>query len=268
MDEPLDTDVLVEAPEHIVFRYRVAGPMRRSIAYVVDFVVCYAAAIAIIFVLILALVGFRGFASALETIAGASMAVVLIVMFAAQWLYSFLWEGITGRSPGKMLLGLRVLMVSGRPMGFGASALRNVLRAADVLPIGYLVGVASMALTRRFQRLGDLVAGTMVVYAGPATRSVPIALWPPPDAAELVGLPMAVPLDEDERAAIELFLRRQGSLGNARACELAEVLMDPLVRRFGFRLSDPSRTLGLLYDRAVNAGRDEAPPSSRGEPLA
>ena len=107
-----------------------------------------------------------------------------------------------------MALDLRVVMVDGRPIGFGASALRNVLRAADVLPAGYLVGVTAMALNRRFQRLGDLVAGTMVIVAGRPSKAAPLGLWPPADGVELAVLPDVVPLDVDERAAIELFLRR------------------------------------------------------------
>jgi uncharacterized RDD family membrane protein YckC len=263
-DAPLDTDVAVEAPEHIVFRHQVAGPARRSLAYVLDLAVCYGAAMVLSILLILAAMGFAGLNSAVETIGGASEGVILLVLFAAQWLYSFLSEGLTGRSPGKMALDLRVVTISGRPMGFAAAALRNVLRAADVLPTAYLVGLVSMALTRRFQRLGDLVAGTMVVHGGRARRASPLMLWPPPAPGELSMLPSVVPLDADERTAIELFLRRRATLGPAREQELALILMDPLEERFGFRLPDASRTLAILYDRAVNLGRGEAPLSSRG----
>jgi uncharacterized RDD family membrane protein YckC len=266
MQEPLDTDVTIEAPEHIVFRHAVAGPGRRALAQLIDLVVCYGLAIVLSVIAILAFAGFAGFRGAFSNVAGASIGAILVVMFAAQWLYSFLWEGLTGRSPGKMALELRVVMVSGRPIGFGAAALRNVLRAADVLPGGYLVGLVAMALNRRFQRLGDLVAGTMVIVAARPSKAAPLALWPPPAPAELARLPEQVPLDVDERLAIELFLRRRVTLGPARAEELATVLVGPLERRFGFRLPDASRTLALLYDRAVNAGRSEAPPSSRTAP--
>jgi uncharacterized RDD family membrane protein YckC len=264
MDDPLDTDVAIEAPEHIVFRHVVAGPARRALAHSIDLFVCYTAVIVLSVLVILAFFGFAGFKGALTTMMGASVGVILVVVFAAQWLYSFLWEGLTGRSPGKLVLGLRVVMVSGRPIGLGAAALRNVLRAADALPGAYLVGVTAMALNRRFQRLGDLVAGTMVIVAGSPRKAGPLILWPPPDAVELAVLPATVPLDVDERVAIELFLRRRPTLGAARADELASIMMAPLQRRFGFRLPDPSRTLALLYDRAVNVGRGEGPPSSRG----
>jgi len=264
MDEPLDTDVTIEAPEHIVFRHRVAGPGRRALAQVIDLCVCYGIVLVVSLTVIIAFAGLAGLKGAFGAVMDASMGIILVVMFAAQWLYSFLWEGLTGRSPGKVALDLRVVMVSGRPIGLGAAALRNVLRAADVLPAGYLVGVAAMALNRRFQRLGDLVAGTMVIVGGRPGRTAPLALSPPAEPFELAVLPPVVPLDVDERVAIELFLRRRATLGPARADELASILMAPLQARFGFRLPDATRTLALLYDRAVNVGRSEGPPSSRG----
>jgi len=266
-EDPLETDVAIEAPEHIVFRHVVAGPGRRALAHIIDMCVCYGGVIVLVCLIILAFVGFAGFAKSFESVTEASVGLILIVVFAAEWLYSFLWEGLTGRSPGKLALGLRVVMVSGRPIGFGAAALRNVLRAADALPGAYLVGVTAMAMNRRFQRLGDLVAGTMVIVTGRPGNATPLVLWPPPDAVELAVLPHSVPLDADERGAIELFLRRRATLGPAREQELADILMAPLQRRFGFRLPDSSRTLAILYDRAVNAGRGEGPPSSRGTPL-
>ena len=263
MDEPLDTDVTIEAPEHIVFRHVIAGPARRALAQIIDMLVCYSGALVLSFLILLAFVGFAGLKHAAEEMLGASVGFILLVVFAAQWLYSFLWEGFTGRSPGKMVLGLRVVLRNGRPIGFAAAGLRNILRAADALPGGYLVGVLTMALSPRFQRLGDLAAGTMVILSGRASKARPVALWPPAGPVELAVLPDTVPLDVDERAAIELFLRRRSALGPARERELAMIMMAPLQERFGFRLPDPSRTLALLYDRAVNAGRIEAPPSSR-----
>jgi uncharacterized RDD family membrane protein YckC len=264
MDEPLDTTLSIEAPEHIVFRHLLAGPARRAIAHTLDLFICYLAVFFAAILVILAMSGFAGFRTAFHWVEGASIGIILVLLFAAQWLYSFLWEGLTGRSPGKAAMGLRVVRVSGRPMGLGPAALRNVLRAADVLPGAYLVGVGSMALSSRFQRLGDLVAGTMVVIT-PSRRAVqPVVLFPPATAEELGQLPLVVPLDKDERVAIEMFLRRRDMLGPARADELARILTPDLAPRFGAPNIDSARWLALLYDRAVNAGRTEGPPSSRG----
>ncbi len=263
MDAPLDTEVAIEAPEHIVFSHRVAGPGRRAAAHLIDLVLCYGSVAVLAIVLLFAAGGAGAVTGAMNGVTGASVGLVLLALFAAQWIYFAAWEGLTGRTPGKSALRLRVVTTAGRPVQLGAAALRNILRAADVLPNAYVVGLVSMAVSRRFQRLGDLVAGTMVIVEPPRTGAAPIVLWPPAGPEELAGLPGEVPLDADERAAIELFLRRRGTLGAAREHELASMVAGPLASRLGWGSPDPVRTLAVLYDAAVNAGRSEAPPSSR-----
>jgi uncharacterized RDD family membrane protein YckC len=264
MDAPLDTDVAIEAPEHIVFSHRVAGPGRRAVAYVIDLIICYGALFIFAMVLVFAGGGAAAVSGAMGGIEGVGVGLILVAVFAAQWVYFVVWEGFTGRTPGKSALRLRVLTTTGRPIHFTDAALRNILRAADALPNAYVTGLVSMALTRRFQRLGDLVAGTMVIIEPKTSAAVPLRLWPPASPEELLGLPDEVALDADERAAIELLLRRRGALGGAREWELATMITSALEQRFGYRGRDPVRTLALLYDAAVNAGRSEAPPSSRG----
>jgi uncharacterized RDD family membrane protein YckC len=266
---PLDTDVAIETPEHIVFRHKVAGPARRFLAYLLDLVICYTAFTVLAFVVLLLVIGAGAATDAAESAVGTGVGVLLVVLFAIQWVYFAVLEAWRGRTPGKAALGLRVVTVTGRPIGFRAAALRNVLRAADALPLAYtaglvsLAGLVAMSTTRRFQRLGDLVAGTIVIVPERASVAAPLVLFPPAQPYELAQLPDEVRLDADERQAIEMFLRRRARLGRAREIELARMIASPLAERFGFRAQDPSRTLALLYDRAANAGRVDAPPSSR-----
>lgn len=259
---PLDTEIEVETPEHIVFRYRVAGPARRAVAHVLDLVICYGA---------LALFGallWIGFGDGslstgqISEAARGAIGVFLVALFATQWLYFFLWEAKYGRSPGKMLLGLVVVTTTGRAVGWRRAAIRNLLRVADLLPTVYAVGLVSMSLTSRFQRLGDVIADTMVIARRERGWAAPIALSPPAEPMELASLPETVTLDAEERAAIELFLRRREKLGVAREMELAEMIANRLGARVGATHANPSRLLALLYDRALHAGRDEAPRSS------
>jgi len=275
---PLDTDVAIETPEHIVFRHRLAGPARRGLAYLIDICVCYFCVFVVAVVVMLA----AGANDVVERVhqsysstMGMGFGLILLLLFAVQWVYFVVWEAWKGTSLGKMALGLRVVTTTGRPIGFGGAALRNVLRAADALPLAYLVGGVSMLLTSRFQRLGDLVANTMVVVIDRARAAAPLRLWPPAEPFELATIPDQVTLDADERTAIELFLRRRGTLGPSREEELAAMMVEPLARRHGMitpkagtaaaRTPTPSRLLALLYERAANAGRGEAPPSSRQE---
>lgn len=259
---PLDTDVAIETPEHIVFNYRIAGPARRALGHVLDLLVCYGVVIVLALLVVLAAMGGGMETGEIGAAAKAGMGLVLLALFAAQWVYFVVCEALYGRSPGKMAVGIRVVTTSGRPIGWRAAALRNLLRAADLLPVGYVAGVVSMALSSRFQRLGDLVAGTMVVVPESARAARPLELRPPAHPRELASLPDHVALDPDERSAIELFLRRRHALGTAREHELASMIAGPLGARIGYAHPDPSRMLALVYDRAVNAGRLEAPPSS------
>ena len=275
---PLDTDVAIETPEHIVFRHRVAGPARRFFAYLIDLGVCLLALFILLVIVAMAAIGASSVEDAMSGAMGFGLGLWLVLLFASQWIYFGLLEGAWGRTIGKRALGLRVVTTQGRPIGWRAAALRNVLRCADALPVtlsggiwsllfgglASLVGATSMALTPRFQRLGDLVAGTMVIVPERARAAAPLVLNPPASPDELASLPPVVALDADERLAIELFLRRRNRLGRARELELANMIAAPLARRFGVRGRDASRTLALLYDRAANAGRDEATVSSRG----
>lgn len=264
MRAPLDTDVAIETPEHIVFRYRVAGPARRALAQLLDLLACYGAVALLAVVVFVSAFGAGGATGEMTSAAKAGGGLLLLALFAAQWLWFAAWEAALGRSPGKMALGLRVVTTSGRAIGLRAAALRNLLRAADALPTGYLVGLVSMALSPRFQRLGDLVAGTMVVVPERSRAAAPLVLAPAARPDELATLPDHVTLDADERAAIELFLRRRHTLGVAREQELARMVARLLSEKLGASHPDPARLLALVYDRAVNVGRDDAPPSSFG----
>jgi uncharacterized RDD family membrane protein YckC len=271
----LDTDVAIETPEHIVFRYRVAGPSRRFLAFVLDLCVCYGSLALLTVILLLAIAGGAAVTGAAEGMTGLSAGLWLLLLFAAQWLYFAVLEAWFGRTPGKAALGLRVVTATGRPVGLRAAALRNLLRPAEALPLESTAGLVSpaglvsMAATERFQRLGDLAAGTMVIVSERAGAAAPVVLWPPPEARELADLPDTVHLDADERLAIEMFLRRRARLGAAREFELAAMVAPALASRAGFLPSDPraasnpARILALLYDRASNQGRADAPPSSR-----
>jgi uncharacterized RDD family membrane protein YckC len=261
MTAPLDTDVAIETPEHIVFHYRLAGPARRAVAYLLDLILCYGIVVVLGIIVVTALFG----GTTSEDVSSGAKAgggLLLLALFAAQWLWFVVWEATRGQSPGKKWTGLRVLAENGRPIGWRAAAIRNLLRAADALPTGYLVGLASMSASSRFQRLGDLAAGTIVIVPARVGAASPIELEPAAHPKELATLPDDVSLDADEREAIELFLRRRHTLGHAREHELASMIAGPIALRLGFRHADPSRLLALVYDRAVNVGRTEAPPSS------
>ncbi|CAN91551.1 MULTISPECIES: RDD family protein [Sorangium] len=252
--EPLDTSAEIETPEHVRFRHQIAGPARRALAYLIDLVV---RGVIVFAVGMLAAIGGIAVGPALR---GASTGFVLLVLFAIEWGYYVFFETLwSGCTPGKRALSLRVVTDGGQPLRFGDSLLRNLLRAADLLPpfidplsfLGtYAVGLAVMGRDPRFRRLGDLVGGTLVIVEARHTVAGPLVLRPAPSPAELSSLPARLPLSGEELDAIELFLRRLDRLSPARASELAEMTAPVFARRMGVRYKDATRFLGVLHHRA------------------
>lgn len=122
---------------------------RRVLAYVVDAVALGGA--------ILLGVG------RLERSRGSRLAIGVLVGSVGGLLYHVLLEGRWGQTLGKRLLGIVVVREDGEPCTYAAATIRTALRLADALPVAYIVGLVAIGLTERHQRLGDLLAGTIVV---------------------------------------------------------------------------------------------------------
>jgi uncharacterized RDD family membrane protein YckC len=253
--EPLDTTVEIETPEHVRFRYHVAGPAKRALAYLLDLVIRAA------IVLVVALVATMAGLGTSESVGQASMGVVLLVAFVVEWAYYVFFETVwSGRTPGKRALSLRVVTERGHPLAFADSLLRNLLRAADFLPGAYALGLVVMGRDPRFRRLGDLAAGTLVITEERFAVAGPIVLDPPASPAEIRALPQRLPLSGEELDAVELFLRRSaqgggnphspGKLSRGRELELAEMVAPVFARRIGIRYRDAPRFLAVVHHRA------------------
>ena len=196
----LDTARRVSTPEGIELTLNLAGPVPRALAWAVDF---FLRALVVLGAVMVA--GYFG---------AAGWGLVAIVAFVVEWLapawFEVLWNGQT---PGKRALGISVVHDDGTPVRWGPALTRNLLRAVDFLPFFYGVGLATMLANRDFKRLGDLAAGTVVVYAPrrAAARTLPEA---PPRAP-------AVPLSlEEQRVVLEL-AERSANLTPERLEELA-----------------------------------------------
>jgi uncharacterized RDD family membrane protein YckC len=244
--DPIDTSAEVETPEHVRFHHQLAGPARRALAYFIDLVVRALIAGVLLVIFLIA-----GIASGDELL-GLSKGVMAIVFFALEWGYFVLFETIwSGRSPGKKVLHLRVITDTGRPLHYLDSILRNLLRAADLLPNLYALGLTVMGRDRKFRRLGDLVAGTIVVVEERHDVGESLHIHPVPSPFELAALPQRVPLSGDELEALEIYLRRVPRLHSARATELAEIVAPVFAKRVGVRFrGDARRFLEVLYHRA------------------
>ncbi len=249
--EPLDTYVAISTPERVSFRHRVAGPAPRALALLADLAIQ-----AVVLVLVIAAAILFGLVGGSD-LGGAALGVVLLAVFVVSWFYAALFEALwEGRTPGKALLRLRVVREDGSRIGAPEAVLRNLLRAADSLPVGYVIGALVMGSTPSFKRLGDWVAGTLVVTEDPVLPPDALVLDPPISEAERQSLPVGVQLSRNEVRLIEDLMRRGPRLGPDRTGELAEIIAPALSRRTGVEGANALRVLQLAWARAT--GRDHA----------
>jgi len=242
---PLDTTAEIETPEHVCFHVPIAGPTARAAAWLID------AFIRLVILVVFAVTASIGGLAIGDAMSSLSAGIILLLVFILEWGYYTFWEiAWNGATPGKRALDLRVVSVHGHPLRVGDSFLRNIVRAADWLPAGYVIGLLSMAIDGKFRRLGDLLAGTMVVVEEKRTAVSTIRIDPPPTPKELANLPQRLPLSGEELDALEHFLRRKDTIGTAREDELAGMVAPVFARRLGVRVNDASRFLTLLYVRA------------------
>ncbi|MGH7699828.1 MAG: RDD family protein, partial [Gemmatimonadales bacterium] len=149
----------IETPEHVVVELELAGLGSRAAAAVLD-------GLLVLLLFIVVNLGLGGIESVAPDAAESwVVAFGIIVNFLAFWGYFLLFEALNhGRTPGKRAVGIRVVMDTGHPVTFGAAAARNLLRLVDAQPLfAYLVGLAFVLLHGQNKRLGDIVAGTIVV---------------------------------------------------------------------------------------------------------
>lgn len=215
----LDTLQAIELAEGVEVRLRIAGPLLRGAALALDLVFQIA-----ILIVVGIIVGLTGLAIGGQVASG----LYLLIWFFMSWWYPVFFEaGKWGATPGKKIVGLRVVQSSGAPITFGQAILRNFLRYADGMPflIGYGVagylptfgfGLVTMVATRRFQRLGDLAARTVVVY-DKLTPEPQVPAPPPIEAAA-----PAVALRPEEVRALAAFRDRAGLWSEGRRAEIAD----------------------------------------------
>lgn len=198
----LDTARRIATPEGIELALRLAGPVPRAAAWLID--------------LALRACILLGLSMILGALGGFGTGVFLLSWFFLEWLFPAWCEvNWNGATPGKKALRLIVLHDDGTPVRWPAALARNLLRGIDFLPIFYGIGLVAMLMNRDFKRLGDLAAGTIVVYAEAKPRSLSIPAAPP------LAPPVALTLAE-QRAILD-FAERLGGLTEERAEELAAI---------------------------------------------
>lgn len=215
----LDNRVTFATPEGVVLELVLAGLGSRFLARLLDTVIQA--------VLIIALaigVGATGATGAPGWITAMSFVFIFLIVFA----YDVVFETLNnGRTIGKQAAGIRVLAQGGEPIRFLASAVRNIMRIIDFLPVFYLVGSVSIVVTEHDQRLGDLAAGTIVARDRfPGMTHAAAAITVTPDAVATWDVSA---ISASEVQAVRQFLDRRLEL---RAPARAYFASD-LVNRLG-----------------------------------
>lgn len=231
----LEDRIAISTPEGIELQLALAGTASRFIAAIADL------ALQIVLLLLAAFAAFHLLGRGLGTAAFAMAA------FAVLFLYDILFEVLAGgRTPGKRMTHLRVVRARGEPVDLPSSAVRNLLRLVDVLPVAYLAGLLSILLTKRNQRLGDLAAGTLVIRDTPRGRAT--------EAQGSHGEPLSAAswdvsaVSGEELAAVRRFLVRREGLDRRARRELAHRLEQGLRAKVAGAPpdSDPERFLEVL----------------------
>lgn len=237
----LDTWVEVETPEQIAFSYAVAGIGSRGAAGAIDAAICVVTLI-VLFLVTMFAVGFtRGAAGVRGRVStsgsgGWLLAAYMLVQFVVIWGYYVLFEGIwDGQTPGKRVMKLRVVRDGGFSVSFAASAVRNLIRVIDAMPIPlYVVGIVAAMLSKSRKRLGDLVAGTIVIKEGHSEAG-----WTQPEATARAGehaiVALTTKLNDDEYALLDLYASRRGGLDQSSR----QAIASQLASRFARDLSVP-----------------------------
>ncbi len=203
----LDNKLSIETPEQTALEFALAGIGSRGLALLYDSLIQFI----VYFVLFLLMVGLMpGLSKYWDSGSQWAMAIWIFIGFALYWGYFALFEALwNGQTPGKRHAGIRVIKQSGPSINAFEAIARNFLRVVDSLPGAYAVGVITMFLSPRNQRLGDLVAGTLVVH-DTSEEPAPMPLTTP--TASVANAQQAARLQPGEVEAIETFLQRRYDL--------------------------------------------------------
>jgi uncharacterized RDD family membrane protein YckC len=208
-----DERLKIDTPEQIALELPLAGIGSRFLAVAVDTVLQAALYLAGVLTLMAGPRIAGGGLPALLRLMGPALGILFT--FCVYWGYFAFFEIIwSGRTPGKRMASIRVIKESGRPINAYEAIGRNVLRAVDFLPVMYGLGVVVMLLNRQSRRIGDFVAGTVVVYETATDELAPDWRAAPGNAVADASM---IRVTAEELRLIETYLQRRFDL-------------DPLVR--------------------------------------
>lgn len=236
--------LIIDTPEQVHLEFVLAGIGSRFMAALFDTLIEGAVGIFLFLVVIVSL--------AASPFSGKSpmwvLAIMVFVFFCLNWGYYATFEALwKGQTPGKRLAGIRVIKESGRPINAFEAIARNLVRFVDYLPGFYGIGVVTMMLNRKNRRLGDFVAGTLVVHETSDREAAPF--FNTSESSEY-AYPQAAKLTLQEAELIEAFLARRLDIAPAvrqqSAHRIAEMISTRLLIAADSRPADTEAFLEII----------------------
>lgn len=215
--------LVIETPERVPLHFALASIGNRFLACAIDHTI-QVLVLALVVISGLIIASYSSLANMLESAPKWVLAILILAVFLIFSSYFAFFEWLwSGQTPGKRWLKLRVIREDGRPITFWEACVRNLLRTFDMMPAPfYSIGLISVFINGRDQRVGDLVAGTVVVREREAEA---------PEFAQVFASPVSDPalrrsfkpvdftaslqsLTEAEIQVVETFLRRRWDLAD------------------------------------------------------
>jgi uncharacterized RDD family membrane protein YckC len=236
----------IETPEQMSLEFAVAGIGSRFLALAVDTLIQFGIGLVLLVIVSVlgftgALLGFRQHRLWLLALFGV---VVFFLMFGYFACFEIIWNGQT---PGKRMIGIRVVKDSGRPLTASETIGRNLLRIVDQLPAFYAIGVLVALMNAQNKRLGDFIAGSIVVREASMKELKPVwqteqSSMQPLGSARLSTAALSL----EELGLIDAFLQRRSDLDWEVRSRMAAQILERLRPKLTAAARDQSSTESLL----------------------
>lgn len=250
----MDEYYRLDTPENIELSYTPAGLGSRFLATALDTII-----LLLLMLVLFAIAGVLLWATsrfgrpATSLILASAVLGSFLVFFGYYIFFEIIWKG---QSPGKRAVGLRVIRDDGLPLNFSASVIRNLIRIIDFMPGTYGAGVLTMCLNKRWKRLGDIAAGTLVVRELSGVSPVELRLEAPSDTYEATQL--AHPrLTSREYELVREYLVRYRQLTSESIARIEPKLVSLVEARTGIAKGNESAYAYLRSIAAVQANASQ-----------
>lgn len=244
MPEPLQFTVqhTIETPEQTGIDFALAGIGSRFLAILIDTAVQAGVALGMAFLLAALrwVFGFSGLRGAGLWATALTLFGYFLLLYGYFAIFEILWNGQT---PGKRAIGIRVIKESGRPLTAVESIGRNLMRILDMLPFFYAGGLVAMMISKRNKRLGDMVAGSIVIRERTAEDLRPE--WNAPTTGRVPPADLAV---------IDTFLSRRYDMTMELRERMAEQILERVRANAGVG-ADDDRSAETILESLVKEGR-------------